>query len=128
VGDNYQSFILQTETGLHPTDETWAFAALNRDLVCIKKSRTESGTTIFWRQQAGTRIFAFRREPRCMRPAREFSRLPILCRLLDLSIGVQNCTPIMPTLSFRLLYGLLILGHCRRQILWLEVTTHPTAE
>ena len=28
----------------------------------------------------------------------------------------------------RLLYGLLIMGHGRRQILWLGVTAHPTAE
>ena len=34
----------------------------------------------------------------------------------------------MPTLSFRLLYGLLILRHRRRQIMWLGVTAHPTAE
>ncbi|MDP9099884.1 MAG: transposase [Verrucomicrobiota bacterium] len=32
------------------------------------------------------------------------------------------------TISFRLLYGLLIMGHCRRQILWFGVTSHPTAE
>jgi hypothetical protein len=35
---------------------------------------------------------------------------------------------VVPTFSFRLLYGLLILWHGRRQILWLEVTAHPTAE
>jgi transposase InsO family protein len=35
---------------------------------------------------------------------------------------------VVPTISFRLLYGLLILGHGRRQILWFGVTTHPTAE
>jgi transposase InsO family protein len=35
---------------------------------------------------------------------------------------------VIPTLSFRLLYGLLILQHDRRQILWLGVTAHPTAE
>ena len=35
---------------------------------------------------------------------------------------------VVPTLSFRLLYGLLILGHGRRQILWLGVTAHPTAK
>ena len=35
---------------------------------------------------------------------------------------------VVPTLSFRLLYGLLILSHGRRQILWLGVTAHPTAE
>ena len=35
---------------------------------------------------------------------------------------------VVPTLSFRLLYGLLILSHGRRQIRWLGVTAHPTAE
>jgi hypothetical protein len=35
---------------------------------------------------------------------------------------------VVPTISFRLLYGLLIVGHGRRQILWLGVTAHPTAE
>jgi hypothetical protein len=32
------------------------------------------------------------------------------------------------TISFRLLYSLLIMGHGRRQILWFGVTAHPTAE
>jgi hypothetical protein len=35
---------------------------------------------------------------------------------------------VVPTFSFRLLYGLVILNHRRRQILWLGVTAHPTAE
>ena len=35
---------------------------------------------------------------------------------------------VVPTLSFRLLYGLLIMGHGRRQILWCGVTAQPTAE
>jgi hypothetical protein len=35
---------------------------------------------------------------------------------------------VVPTVSFRLLYGLLIMGHGRRQILWLGVTANPTAE
>jgi hypothetical protein len=35
---------------------------------------------------------------------------------------------VVPTISFRLLYGLLILRHDRRRILWLGATTHPTAE
>lgn len=34
----------------------------------------------------------------------------------------------VPTVSFRLLYGLLILQHSRRELLWLGVTAHPTAE
>jgi transposase InsO family protein len=35
---------------------------------------------------------------------------------------------VVPTISFRRLYGLLIMGHGRRQILWFGVTAHPTAE
>src|SRR5262252_1790764 len=35
---------------------------------------------------------------------------------------------VVPTIAFRLLYGLLILWRGRRQILWLGVTAHPTAE
>src|ERR1700738_2694340 len=35
---------------------------------------------------------------------------------------------VVPTISFRLLYGLLIMGQGRRHILWLGVAAHPTAE
>ncbi|GAC1339080.1 MAG: integrase core domain-containing protein [Beijerinckiaceae bacterium] len=35
---------------------------------------------------------------------------------------------VVPTVSFRLLYGLLILRHDRRRILWLGITAYPTAE
>ena len=35
---------------------------------------------------------------------------------------------VVPTLSFRLLYGSLILKHGRRHMIWLGVTAHPTAE
>ena len=35
---------------------------------------------------------------------------------------------VVPTIVFRLLYGLLILRHDRRRILWMGVTAHPTAE
>ena len=35
---------------------------------------------------------------------------------------------VVPTVSFRLLYGLLIMSHSRRRMLWLGVTAHPTAE
>jgi hypothetical protein len=35
---------------------------------------------------------------------------------------------VVPTISFRLLYGFLILQHSRRKLLWLGVTDHPTAE
>jgi hypothetical protein len=35
---------------------------------------------------------------------------------------------VVPTISFRLLDGLLIMGHGRRKVLWFGVTAHPTAE
>jgi len=35
---------------------------------------------------------------------------------------------VVPTISFRLLYGLLVVRHDRRRIMWLGVTAHPTAE
>jgi hypothetical protein len=35
---------------------------------------------------------------------------------------------VVPTISFRLLYGLLILQHRRRVLLWIGVTEHPSAE
>ena len=34
----------------------------------------------------------------------------------------------VPTVSFRLLYAILILRHARRELLLLGVTAHPTAE
>jgi transposase InsO family protein len=35
---------------------------------------------------------------------------------------------VVPTVSFDLLFAFLVLGHGRRQLLWFEVTQHPTAE
>jgi transposase InsO family protein len=35
---------------------------------------------------------------------------------------------LVPTISFRLLYGFLILRHSRRELLWVGVTAHPNAE
>src|SRR6516225_411596 len=35
---------------------------------------------------------------------------------------------VVPTVSFRLLYGILILQHARQELLGLGVTAHPTAE
>ena len=35
---------------------------------------------------------------------------------------------VVPTISFQLLYGFLILRHARRALLWLGVTAHPRAE
>ena len=41
---------------------------------------------------------------------------------------LQRWISVVPTISFRFLYGMLILSHSRRQILWPGVTAHPTAE
>jgi transposase InsO family protein len=35
---------------------------------------------------------------------------------------------VVPTLTFEQLFAFLVLGHGRRQLLWFEVTRHPTAE
>jgi transposase InsO family protein len=35
---------------------------------------------------------------------------------------------VVPTLTFDLLFAFLVPGHGRRQLLWFEVTRHPTAE
>ena len=35
---------------------------------------------------------------------------------------------VVPTISFLLLYGFLVLRHSRREILWLGVTAHPSAQ
>ena len=35
---------------------------------------------------------------------------------------------VLPTLTFVRLFAFLVLGHGRRQLLWFEVTRHPTAE
>ena len=35
---------------------------------------------------------------------------------------------VVPTLTFDLLFAFQVLGHGRRQLLWFEVTRHPTAE
>ena len=40
--------------------------------------------------------------------------------------AVDMC--VVPTLTFDLLFAFLVLGHGRRQLLWFEVTRHPTAE
>ena len=35
---------------------------------------------------------------------------------------------VVPTVTFDRLFAFLVLGHGRRQLLWVEVTRHPTAE
>jgi hypothetical protein len=35
---------------------------------------------------------------------------------------------VVPTLTFERLFAFLVLGHGRWQLLWFEVTRHPTAE
>ena len=41
-------------------------------------------------------------------------------------VAIDMC--VVPTLTFDLLFAVLVLGHGRRQLLWFEVTRHPTAE
>jgi hypothetical protein len=41
-------------------------------------------------------------------------------------VAIDMC--VVPTLTFDLLFAFLVLGHGRRQLLWFEVTRHPTAE
>ena len=49
------------------------------------------------------------------------------CAIMPMAFAAMDLF-VVPTVSFRLLYGLLIMGHGRRQILWLGVTAQPTAE
>ena len=35
---------------------------------------------------------------------------------------------VVPTVTFERLFAFLVVGHDRRQLLWIEVTNHPTAE
>lgn len=44
----------------------------------------------------------------------------------DAIAAIDMC--IVPTLTFDRLFAFLVLGHGRRQLLWFEVTRHPTAE
>jgi hypothetical protein len=44
----------------------------------------------------------------------------------DAIAAIDLC--VIPTVTFDLLFAFLVLGHGRRQLLWFEVTRHPTAE
>ncbi len=44
----------------------------------------------------------------------------------DAIAAIDLC--VVPSLTFERLFALLVLGHGRRQLLWFEVTRHPTAE
>ena len=44
----------------------------------------------------------------------------------DAIAAVDMC--VVPTVTFDCLFAFLVLGHGRRQLLWFEVTRHPTAE
>jgi transposase InsO family protein len=41
-------------------------------------------------------------------------------------VAIDMC--VVPTVTFDLLFAFFVLGHGRRQLLWFEVTRHPTAE
>src|SRR6516165_4499542 len=44
----------------------------------------------------------------------------------DAIAAIDLC--VVPTLTFERLFAFLVVGHGRRQLLWFEVTRHPTAE
>jgi transposase InsO family protein len=49
--------------------------------------------------------------------------------LLNHADGIASMDLLLvPTISFRLLYGFLILRHSRRELVWLGVSSHPSAE
>ena len=49
-----------------------------------------------------------------------------LCNHAQAIAAIDLC--VVPTLTFERLFAFLVLGHGRRQLLWFEVTRHPTAE
>jgi Integrase core domain len=49
-----------------------------------------------------------------------------LCNHADAIAAIDML--VVPTISFRLLYVLLVLQHARRKVLWLGVTAHPNAQ
>lgn len=67
---NFQNFILQTGTGLHETDDTFAFAmgkwnaGSKSDLFAIEKSKTGTKSTEVHR---GSRSLSCRQERACMK-------------------------------------------------------------
>ena len=48
-----------------------------------------------------------------------------LCNHAQAIAAIDLC--VIPTLTFERLFAFLVLGHGRRQLLWFEVTRHPTA-
>jgi hypothetical protein len=44
----------------------------------------------------------------------------------DANAAIDMC--VVSTVTFERLFAFLVLGHSRRQLLWFEVTRHPTAE
>ena len=63
-----------------------------------------------------------------MRPSRPRSQTwkTFLQNHAEAIAAVDMC--VVPTLTFERLFAFLVLGHGRRQLLWFEVTRHPTAE
>src|SRR4249919_1384970 len=45
---------------------------------------------------------------------------------MEVTAAIDMC--VVPTLTFERLFAFLVLSHGRRQLLWFEVTRHPTAE
>jgi hypothetical protein len=54
------------------------------------------------------------------------SRRTFLRNHANAIVAIDIC--VVPTLTFERLFAFLVLGYGRRQLLWLEVTRHPTAQ
>ena len=62
---------------------------------------------------------------RCQRPPSQ-SWKTFLQNHAEAIAAIDMC--VVPTVTFERLFAFVILGHGRRQLLWFEVTRHPTAE
>jgi hypothetical protein len=50
----------------------------------------------------------------------------LLRNYADAIAAIDRC--VVPTLTFERSFAFLIIGHCRRQLLWFALARHPTAE
>jgi len=50
----------------------------------------------------------------------------LLRNYADAIAAIDLC--VVPTLTFERSFAFLIIGHCRRQLLWFALARHPTAE
>jgi hypothetical protein len=126
VGELYRAhaFVLVRAIGQHwwrvaiPSADELSPSRNGRVLVAFGSISTDSAWTVGWDDVAVTlQIIAQAEGP------------VVLVGSINHADGtVAMDLFVVPTISFRLLYGLLIMCHGRRQILWFGVTAHPTAK